>query len=209
MNNVKLIYVYDPMCSWCWGYRPTWQTLQNELKGIVDTEYRLGGLAPDSDAPMPEEMQLFLQQTWQKISNYLGSEFNFDFWKKCQPRRSTYPACRAALIARDHGLEQQMYFAIQQAYYLQAQNPSETAALSSIANSLGIDKAKFKQDLHSIEFKNRLEQEIRTARALPINGFPSLVLAINGQHFPVPVDYEHWQASYQAIRQLIAKHRAD
>ncbi|MCP4060185.1 MAG: DsbA family protein, partial [Pseudoalteromonas sp.] len=24
MTQTKLIYVHDPMCSWCWGYKPTW-----------------------------------------------------------------------------------------------------------------------------------------------------------------------------------------
>ncbi|MFT6977114.1 MAG: putative protein-disulfide isomerase, partial [Shewanella psychromarinicola] len=27
MPNTTLYYVHDPMCSWCWGYRPTWDTL--------------------------------------------------------------------------------------------------------------------------------------------------------------------------------------
>ncbi|MEW6998917.1 DsbA family protein [Colwelliaceae bacterium BS250] len=206
MNNIKLIYVYDPMCSWCWGYRPTWQTLQEKLKDKTDIECLVGGLAADSDAPMPESMQLFLQQTWQKISDYLGTEFNFDFWRNCQPKRSTYPACRAVLIARDHGLEQEMYFAIQQAYYLHGQNPSEPETLTDLAQSIGIDKGTFAQRLQSIELNRRLAQEISTARALPINGFPSLVLAINEQYFSVPVDYQHWQTSYQVINQLIERH---
>ena len=99
-DTAKLIYVYDPMCSWCWGFTPAWQQLKQALDGIVTIEYRVGGLAPDSSEPMPEHMQHILQNTWHTISNKLGTKFNFDFWHTCQPRRSTYPACRAALLAR-------------------------------------------------------------------------------------------------------------
>ena len=129
MSVNKLIYVHDPMCSWCWGYKPTWQKLESALANILPIEYRIGGLAADSDQPMSADMQLQLQAIWQKISSQLGTEFNFDFWRDCQPRRSTYPSCRAALIARSFNKEPQMIAAIQQAYYLQAQNPSDEAVL--------------------------------------------------------------------------------
>lgn len=125
MNNNKdtrtekptLTYVYDPMCSWCWGYRPTWELLKGNLRGVVSIQYCLGGLAPDCDQVMQDDMQQVLQQTWRKISQQLGTQFNFDFWQHCQPKRSTYNACRAVIVARTQNLEQEMYLAIQQGYY--------------------------------------------------------------------------------------------
>ena len=80
-NNTQLIYVYDPMCSWCWGFKECWQKIQAALADELEIIYKVGGLAADSDQPMPEHMQLFLQQTWQRISVQTGAKFNFDFWK--------------------------------------------------------------------------------------------------------------------------------
>ena len=198
-NKAILYYVYDPMCSWCWGYRATFLQLQAQLQNIVDIEYRLGGLAPDSDLPMPYEMQQFLYKTWQKISLQLDCEFNFDFWSHCQPRRSTYPACRAVLIAREEGLEQEMYYAIQRAYYLQAKNPSDTSTLIAIAISIGLDADAFAQRIDSDQLQQQLLHEVEKARGLPIQGFPSLVLATKDQLLPIAIDYKHWQSSYQEI----------
>lgn len=82
------------MCSWCWGYRKTWLLLQKQQEPMVQVKAIVGGLAEGSNVPMPEKMQVFLQQTWHKISDELGAEFNYDFWTKCQPKRSTYPSCR-------------------------------------------------------------------------------------------------------------------
>ncbi|WDE02268.1 DsbA family protein [Thalassomonas actiniarum] len=196
MKKPVLYYVYDPMCSWCWGYRPTWQRLQEKLKTTVEIQYLLGGLAPDSDVPMPDEMQTFLQQTWHKISQQLGTEFNFDFWSRCRPRRSTYPACRAVIIARKYGKEQAMYLAIQQAYYLQAKNPSDLDTLADLAAAIGLDKTLFKEQLTSRDIEQKLMDEITAARNLPIRGFPSLVLETDDRQLPVALDYHHWQTSY-------------
>jgi len=68
MEKPTLLYVYDPMCSWCWGYRSTWLTLQDKLSEQVDIKYLVGGLAEYSDVPMPENMQHILQRTWRKIA---------------------------------------------------------------------------------------------------------------------------------------------
>ena len=27
-EKATLYYVYDPMCSWCWGYKPTWDKVK-------------------------------------------------------------------------------------------------------------------------------------------------------------------------------------
>lgn len=198
MKKAVLYYIYDPMCSWCWGYRPTWQVLQQQLQSVLDIQYRVGGLAADSELPMPDEMREFIQQTWHKIAHQLGSQFNFDFWTQNQPRRSTYPACRAVLIARAQGLEQQMYLAIQQAYYLQAKNPSNTDTLIELAESLDL-RDTFAQQLHSDEINRQLSAEMTAVRQMPIQGFPSLVLRVDEQLLAIPVDYQHWQKSYDLI----------
>ena len=203
MSVNKLIYVHDPMCSWCWGYKPTWQKLESALANILPIEYRIGGLAADCDQPMSADMQLQLQAIWQKISSQLGTEFNFGFWQECQPRRSTYPSCRAALIARGFNKEPQMIAAIQQAYYLQAQNPSDEAVLIKLSEQIGLDASLFAQHLHSNELKRRFDDELNYVRSLPIQGFPSLVLIRNNRAYPIAINYADWRQTLTEIQSYL------
>jgi putative protein-disulfide isomerase len=208
MPNTTLYYVHDPMCSWCWGYRPTWDTLQAQLQQQLGQQltikYLAGGLAPDSDLPMPRPMQQILQQTWQKITQQLGTKFNHDFWHLCQPRRSTYPACRASIIARQYGLEKQMINAIQQAYYLNAKNPSDLDTLVAIAIQVGIPEAPFVEQLTANDIDKQLLQEINFAGQLPIQGFPSLVLMVDNNAYSIRLDYHQWQTSLADIRTILS-----
>ncbi|WP_255858232.1 DsbA family protein [Bacterioplanoides sp. SCSIO 12839] len=203
-----LIYCYDPMCSWCWGFKPVWQRLQEMLQpqitqGELIIEYRVGGLARDSDQPMPETMQNMLQDTWRNIRQQLGTEFNFDFWHDCQPRRSTYPACRACLVARKHGLEEKMIEQIQHAYYLNAQNPSNNSTLKQCAHNIGIEGDIFDASLKEIEANQTLEREIRGARQLGLNSFPSLALMKNEQVIHIALDYHDANVMAERIQQVL------
>lgn len=200
MNKPRLWYGYDPMCSWCWAFRPALAELEAALAALdVQLTPILGCLAPDSDQPMAQH----LQQIWRHIQGQLGTEFNFAFWQDCQPRRSTYPACRAALLARDQGLEAQMTLAIQKAYYLEAKNPSDTEVLAALAAALGMDKGAFIGALDSEATRQRLLAEIAKARHLGISGFPSLILESHGVFTPIAVDHRAAGPMLAAIRQQL------
>ncbi|WP_062568037.1 DsbA family protein [Pseudoalteromonas arabiensis] len=200
----KLIYVYDPMCSWCWGYRESWLKLREALGDKLAIEYKVGGLAPDYDEPMPKDMQQFLRQTWQRIEQQLGTKFNHDFWLNTQPRRSTYPACRAVLVARQYNKELEMLYAIQKAYYLNAQNPSDISTLANLAEQIGLAKKTFITEIQSEKINSLLMNEINEVRSLPIQGFPSLVIEDKGTYHAVPVNYQDWQSTYQQVMQLVS-----
>lgn len=186
-----LYYVYDPMCSWCWGYQPTLQLITQALaEHHIPFTKVLGGLAPDSDSAMPNEMQAAIQGYWHKIHDLLGTPFNHDFWSQNTPRRSTYPACRAVLIARQRGLEDQMNQAIQHAYYLHARNPSDHRVLVDLAGQLGMDTEKFSESLNSAQTHTELLNELALARAIGGNSFPSWILQ-QGEHCTsLMIDYK-------------------
>jgi putative protein-disulfide isomerase len=192
MMKTTLIYVHDPMCSWCWGFSDVYQQLVEQLPEEVDVLRLLGGLAPDSDVPMPESMQAMLQQAWQRIETMIpGKQFNFDFWNQCVPRRSTYPACRAVIAAREQGDQYDVIMtqAIQQAYYQQARNPSDDATLIELAGEIGLDQQRFASQLLDTKIHQQLLDEINTARSIGIDSFPSLVLEHGGQYYPVLSNY--------------------
>ncbi|MEH6396851.1 DsbA family protein [Pseudoalteromonas sp.] len=203
-NKTQLIYVYDPMCSWCWGFKECWQTIHAALSAELEIILKVGGLAGDSDQPMPEDMQLFLQQTWRRIAAATGAEFNFDFWTRCQPRRSTYPACRAVIAARHYNKEQAMLDAIQQGYYLQAQNPSDISTLVRFAQQLDIDSAAFSTLLQSAQLEQLFQQELMYVQQLPVQGFPSLVLLHNQQYYAIAVNYTDADQVIARIRSVLA-----
>ena len=183
-----LYYVHDPMCSWCWAFVPTWEQIQRELPNDIEVVYLLGGLAPDSDLPMPEQMKLTIAGYWQTIQDRVpGTQFNYDFWTKCQPRRSTYPSCRAVLAAKAQArdsdeakaLEKAMIKAIQEGYYLNARNPSDFDTLIAFAKEIGLDAEQFELDLNSESTEKKLNDEITMSRKIGAQGFPSLILKSN------------------------------
>jgi putative protein-disulfide isomerase len=163
---------------------------------IINVE---GGLAPDSDEPMPLEQRSTIAGYWKNVEQQTGAEFNYEFWKKCSPRRSTYPACRAVLAAATQGAEQSMIDAIQSAYYLRAMNPSNDSTLIALAAELKLDVKQFSEELNCPKTQAELQRNFELRRSIGVYSFPSLVLVQNAIQMPIEVDYQSHQPSLKAI----------
>jgi putative protein-disulfide isomerase len=195
------------MCSWCWGFDPVLRELVSSLPEGVAVRRLLGGLAPDSDEPMPAGMREYVQGQWRLIQQRIpGTRFDFGFWDRCLPRRSTYPACRAVIAARRQGErhDEARTRAVQRAYYTEARNPSDIATLIELAGEIGVDQEDFRADLACEETDRELRREIAESRSLGIEGFPSLVVIDGGSRLPVPIDYTDPVPMLRLIREGVA-----
>ena len=202
-STATLYHVHDPMCSWCWGYRRTWDALCTLLPKKLAVVYVAGGLAPDTDEPMPLEQQKLIAGYWRDVHAKTGAEFNFDFWLLCQPRRSTYPACRAVLTARLQGAEEAMIHAIQEGYYLRAMNPSDSATLIQLASDIGLNMQQFSVDLTSPAIQSELEKEFVLRRRLGVSSFPSLVVEHRETLTPLPIDYLDHRPTLDSLESIL------
>ena len=203
---ITLFYVHDPMCSWCYAFDSSLTALQKKLPDFIRIKKIIGGLAPDTTQPMPVELQQNIQQTWRRIEQTVPNMlFNYDFWTINIPVRSTYPACRAILAARQQGadFEDKMIGAIQTAYYQKAKNPSLTSTLLQCALEVGLAVDKFAHALASDEIEMELQKEIGTARSLSVISYPSLLLEHAGRLFPVSVDYLDHETMIRQIATIL------
>ena len=203
LKKPVLYYVHDPMCSWCWAFKPTWERLRKLLGDDVEVELLLGGLAIDDPNPMPAAQREAMRKVWETIEATVpGTTFNYDFWTKCKPKRSTYPACRAVISARLQipGHDAVMIDAIQKAYYLDARNPSDDDVLETLAYEIGLDVPQFDEDINRATTHLALEREIFASRRMGVQGFPSLVLKQNEGSSMVPIDYRDAGNMESAIR---------
>jgi len=205
-SNPILLYIHDPMCSWCYGFNPTLNALTKRLKDKIDIKYLLGGLATDTNETMPDSMQEQIKLNWNRIEQTIpGTNFNYNFWNHCTPKRSTYPACRAVIAAKKQhtNTEAKMINAIQQAYYTHARNPSDYSVLYELAEETGLNKQQFKLDIHSAEVNNELLLQISHCREIGADSLPSLYLLNNNAYHSVVLDYNNSDIIIEHINSLV------
>ena len=197
-----LYHVHDPMCSWCYAFKPTLDELRKNLKENIKLVHVVGGLAKHSNEDMPQEQQKMISNIWHEIEQKVGTKFNHDFWKNCKPRRSTYLSCQATMLARYENKEDEMIEAIQEAYYLKAMNPSDSSTLVQLAKQIGMDEKKFEEDLHSQKIEEDLMNELNLRRSIHVRSFPSLVLKYKKDTYPINIKFGNHQEMLAQIEDM-------
>ncbi|MGB0957737.1 MAG: DsbA family protein [Litorivicinus sp.] len=202
----RLTYVYDPMCSWCFGFSATYRAILADLPPSVVSARLLGGLAPDSDVPMDASMAAMLSSTWHRIEESCGVRFNHDYWQQSPlPPRTTFIACRAIIAAQALGVaDLDMLAAIQRAYYQQARNVWQAEVLTELAVELGVPANDFVAELgHVRTLAQHTEQQNRAA-SMGVQGYPTLIWQDDQQSGRLPIDYGKPEVTLEVIRSLLA-----
>ncbi|WP_100915445.1 DsbA family protein [Pseudoalteromonas spongiae] len=188
---MRFIYIMDPMCAWCYGFKPELEAFF-KTHSDIHVEWVMGGLAPDNNQPMSEQMRTTIAAYWQQIEAKTQVTFNHDYWHCNTPYRSTYLACRAVIVANDsleNGAEK-MVNAIQTAYYQKAQNPSLENTLIECAATIGLNKDEFVDALKSEQTQKRLTQNLAITKQLHVTGFPALFYLDENNHvYPLALGF--------------------
>ena len=171
----KLIYVGDPMCSWCWGFAPEIES----LSGDHPLEVVVGGLRPGPAAqPIEDRMAERLRHHWVEVAERTGQPFDTSFLDRRDGWvYDTEPAAIAVTLMRTLNEAQTLdYFtSVQHAFYAEGQDVTDFEVLARLAEESGVDREDFQVQLGSDESKKRAWADFSTARNWGISGFPTLV----------------------------------
>ncbi|PVY42482.1 putative protein-disulfide isomerase [Pontibacter virosus] len=175
-----LIYVMDPMCSWCYGFAPVLHRLKKEQEGKLNFKLVLGGLRPGTTEPMGDEMKAAIKQHWQEVEKATEQTFDFGFFERESFVYDTEPACRAVVTMRYLQPEKELEMAeeVQRAFYARNNDVTKAEVLAEIALGLGIAEDTFLEKFHSDEMKEKTQQDFLIARHLQANAFPSVYLLV-------------------------------
>jgi len=209
-NDMKLIYVGDPMCSWCYGIAPEWNKLKSEYQNKMEIEYVMGGLRPYFDKPM-SEMKDFLSDHWQHVNEASGQEFNYGILDRSDLNYDTEPPSRAVVVVKalQPSAVGVFFKGVQKLFYLKNKDMNKSESYHELLSDtdIDIDSTAFDNLFHTKEIKEATKAEFDNAKLLGVTSFPTVLLQIEEEYFIVAQGYSTQDKMSQSIEKLIARIR--
>ncbi|MEO8153771.1 MAG: DsbA family protein [Rhizobacter sp.] len=185
---MNLIYVADPMCSWCYGFaRPLDELLAQPGEAApLQLALVMGGLRPFTTEAMAPERAAELAGHWHHVAEASGQPF------AQAPNTAlhipgfvydTEPASRATVTVRTlwPKLVWRYLKAVQHAFYADSKNVTQPEVLADVAEGLGIPRADFAKAFASQEMRDATLADFAQSQSWGIRGFPALI-AEHGDH---------------------------
>lgn len=208
MHPLKVVFVHDAVCGWCYLLSPRLHLLAEQL--TLDVRHQCYTLQATRDAMLDN----FGSMPAAKAA-VLGH------WEKCVAAEDTpriniegmraqtfeYPhgmpsalACKAAEMQAGQQGHWRMFDRVQYAHLTESRNIGDGQVLRSLAEAVGLDMARYDVDVRSEATRQAVEQDHRLARGLGVQSVPTLIVEerwlINGAQ---PIDSLRLQL--QEVRQ--------
>jgi putative protein-disulfide isomerase len=175
----RLIYGFDPLCGWCFGYGPALRAVRTQWPDL-QINLRMGGLVTGERIRSYSQMAGYISTASSRMKAVTGMALGQGFRSRilADPAviASSIPPCDALLHLRGSAPEKVLDFAeaLQQAHFGIGRDLNDPDTYAGIARDLGME-VQF--DLPGPgELRQPLAAEFAGARALGLNSFPSLLL---------------------------------
>ncbi|MTW10717.1 DsbA family protein [Pseudoduganella eburnea] len=211
---MKLIYVGDPMCSWCYGFGKEMTALK-AMHPDLQIEIVLGGLRAGGTELLTNEGKQFRLMHWARVEAASGLPFNREAFMKLENFvYDTEPVCRAVVTARrlhPNADVLAVFRALQHAFYAEGRNTTDGRILSEVgAEELRRQGFEVSNDAYFAEFSKQAtideaHRDFSKARKLGVSSFPALLLDTGKEIVEVSPGYAHAEQLDQQLRTAMAR----
>lgn len=181
-SKPKIIYVVDPMCSWCWAFSPQISALREHYASAVDFAM-IPGILRSGGPPWTTRQITDLGGLWQKVARQTGQQFTADFSPPSGFVYDTEPACRALVTLREMRPTAVFDYlaALHAAFYVRHVDITDERHLITLAADFEVDVAVFATQLRSNAMRVAARAAYSKRLELGVDGFPTLLLCKNQQ----------------------------
>lgn len=178
-TNGKIIYVYDALCGWCYGFSPVIQELYDNYGHQLEFEVVSGGMVTGERIGPVSDMADYISGAYTTVENASGVKFGKKFLEETLNRNdvvfsSVEPAIALSAF-KTLQPENAVKFssAIQSAIYYHGAEPARAETYADLANDFGIDRNVFLEKMNDPGTIALAESDFSRSRALGVNGFPT------------------------------------
>lgn len=201
----ELIYIADPMCSWCWGFSPVMERVEALLRDKAGLRVLPGGLRTDGVMPLSAHEVEMIMGEWRKIAAQTGQPFDFEQPLDTQFVYDTGPACRAlSLMLRERpacGLE--YLRSLHQAFYVGRRDLKDPEVLADYAQKFGVARAVFLDKLAQPEAREAFDQDLYFVHRCGVEGFPAVLLRSDARIQRLTVGYQPYEVLEPHLRRWL------
>jgi len=194
-----LIYVFDPLCGWCYGFSPVISKIASTYKDIFSIETVCGGMITGDQIGLIKQKAPFLKKAIALVTQHTGAEFSRYFIDTVlldSSRIMTSVQSSIAIMICKEMKPKSLFSFIEELHkyiYITGIDMAKEEAYLELAKQFNIPEEEFLLKMKDIKYKEVAIKEFNKAEQLGIQSFPALLLSKNGKYKIISNGYKSFQ----------------
>ncbi len=186
MEKPILIYAYDPLCGWCFGFHPVIDKLATRFKENLHIHVVPGGLAIDENAQAIGEGYSYIRGAIPQVEKTTGVEFGENFKLLAEEGSYLYdsePSCIAQTTINELLPEKSLDFAgrLQHALFTDGENLNDIDTFTGLIEDYTITPDQFKKTYQDEKTAQKTHEHFDWCKKTGASAFPALMLQIGDE----------------------------
>ena len=210
-SKPNIVYIFDPMCSWCYTFNPIMEKLHAKYKHKVNFTVVTGGMIVGPKVRTISEIAEFIIAGHKDMQNMTGVTFGkpyLDLVKEGSTILSSERPSRAVVAFRNQNPEMAIEFShhLQKLFFLEGYNLNEDSTYLKIAERFDLNGKNFLLKMDSDTIKTATLQDFKKVEDAGISGFPTLLMRINGKVILITEGFEQLDKLEKKIEKILKQH---
>lgn len=194
-----LIYVFDPLCGWCYGFSPVISKIAASYKDVLSIETVCGGMITEDQIGPIKQKAPFLKKATALVTQHTGAEFSRYFidtvmLDSSRIMTSVQPSI-AIMICKEMKSESLLSFIeeLHKYIYIKGIDMAKDESYLELAKQFLIPEKAFLLKMKNKKYKEATIKEFKRAEQLGIQSFPALILSKDRKYKIIANGYKSFQ----------------
>ncbi len=207
--KTRLVYLFDPLCGWCFGFSPVIRKLEATFAGRIEFDVISGGMIIGDRVGPIGITAPYIKSAYKRVEETCGVTFGDAFLKGILDEGtaifSSLKPSIALCVAKDMAPERGIEFAsaLQSAIYVDGIKPDESESYRDLAISFGFDADDFLNRMSFPHYEMLANQGFAQSSKWGIQGFPSVVLFHKDQGYLIARGYMPYDTLAESVRSIL------
>jgi len=188
MKKPCILYFFDPLCGWCYGFSPVIEKLQNQFGEALDFDVISGGMIVGERVGPIGVVVSYIKQAYKQVESMTGVRFGEKFINNTLEEGTAIfdsePPSRVMTVLKQHNPARSVDYAglIQKAIYKDGIAPTLPHAYLPYVEKEGMDAQKFLTLMDDSDIAKKTQDDFRYSGQLGVSGYPTLVLQADQEY---------------------------
>lgn len=220
---MKLIYIYDALCGWCYGFAPTMRDFYQNHKNDFETiDVISGGMIRGERIGAIGEVAPYIKTAYKDVEDRTGVKFGEKFLTDILEEGSAIftsipPSIALSIFKKEaqnnphlagEKNETILHFAedLQSLIYFDGIVPKDYSKYGELAEKYKLDKIDFIEKMNNLEYEKLAEQDFQLSQDFGVNGFPTIIIQKEEEYYLFArgfVDLSELERRFEAMKTSI------
>lgn len=206
----KIIYIYDPLCGWCYGFSPVIRKIQEEYKTKMDFDIISGGMVVGDRVGPVGAFADYILKALPRLEELTGVTFGEPYLTQLRDKSlflSSLKPCIALEVFKSFNEKDAIAFAssMQKTHYIEGKSLEDERVYVDLIKPYNIDSIEFLKRLNSDEFRMETSNQFKMIQEWGITGFPAVILVKDNQFYLIAKGYVDYENLEKTIEKILAE----